>query len=141
MKPTILPIFVSVALLSLLGAGCASSPVKHAENMMTQAGFKAVPITTAAQQQEVSKLPPDRISAVKRNGQVYFVFPDPNHKVIYVGNKSQLHAYKQEVSDLRLKQDAEMEADVAHAAEINEDIDYQSGALPSMETMYEFWPY
>lgn len=141
MKNTIPSILLAATLLAALATGCATSPVKRAENMLTQSGFKAVPITTAAQQQEVANLPADRISPVKRNGQVYFVFPDPSHKMIYVGNKTQLHAYKEAVSDLRLKQDAEMEVDVAHAAEINEDIDYQSGALPSMETMYEFWPY
>jgi hypothetical protein len=140
MKKMLVSNLLAAALLAFLAAGCAS-PLKRTENMLTQSGFKAVPITTEAQRQEVAGLPADRISPVKRKGQVYFVFPDPSHKVIYVGNKAQLHTYKEAVSDLRLRQDAQMEVDVAHSAEINEDIDYQSGALPSMETMYEFWPY
>ncbi len=141
MKKNLLSGILSLSLLAMLAVGCATSPVKRAESMLTQSGFKAVPITTAAQQKEVAALPVNRISAVKRNGKGYFVFPDPGGKIIYVGNKTQLHAYKEAVSDLRLKQDAEMEVDVARAGEIDEDIDLQSGAVPSMETMYEFWPY
>ena len=131
---------LATALLLAVLAGCATSPVKRAEKMLTQSGFKPVPIATEAQQAQITALPPDRISPVKKNGKVFFVYPDPARKTVYVGTKSQLQAFKQAVSDLRLEQDAEMERDLMHARETNEDIDAQSGAMPSFEQIWEGWP-
>ena len=131
---------LAAAMLIAGATGCATSPVKRTEKMLVQSGFKPVSISTEAQQAQVSNLPPDRISPVKRGGKVYFVYPDPARKIVYVGNKAQLHAFKQAVSDLRLEQDAAMERDFEHARETNEDIDVQSGAMPSFEQIWEGWP-
>jgi len=140
MKITTLSSVFAAALVAALAAGCATSPVERTEKMLTQSGFRTVPVSSPAQLQEVAGLPPGKISPVKRNGKAYFVYPDPARKVLYVGNKSQLHAYKEAVSNLRLEQDAMMERDEARAGVINEDIDIQSGALPSFAELYEGWP-
>ncbi len=139
MKNLIPTTLLAATLLALL-VTCCASPVKRTENMLTQSGFKAVPVKTPEQEQQLTSLPADRVSPVKRQGKVYFVFPDPAHKILYVGNKAQMHTFKQAVSDLRLEQDAKMEEAIIHAPEVNEDIDSQSGAMPSMEQIWEGWP-
>jgi hypothetical protein len=139
MKRFIVLLLVSVATLVLV-AGCATSPVKRTESMLTKSGFKAVRASTAAQQQEMSSLPPDKISSVKRQGTVYYVFPDPAQNTLYVGNKAQYQAFKQALSDLQLEQDAKMERNFQISRVTNEDIGAMSGAMPSFEQIWEGWP-
>src|SRR5437588_12470536 len=71
------------------------------ENLLTQAGFKAKTVTTPKQQQQVSLLAVDRVSAVKYQGKLYYVFPTAKKDQILVGKQAQFDAYKQA---LRAKQ-------------------------------------
>ena len=63
----------AIALLAL-AAGCAST--QSTENMLVAAGFKVITPKTAAQQQRLKALPPDKVTAVQRSGKTYYVFPD-----------------------------------------------------------------
>jgi len=88
----------AVALVALM-TGCATSKEKQAVqqqrvNMLLASGFKAMPATTPGQQQQIKILPADRVSAVKRMGKVYFVFPDQAQNVLYVGNNNQYLKYQ-----------------------------------------------
>ena len=79
----------------LLGiAGCATSGGKNDATLLSQAGFKGVPATTPEQQAQLKKLPANKVSAVKRNGQIFFVFPDHAEKKLYIGKEAQFHAYQ-----------------------------------------------
>ena len=40
---------------------------------------------TAAQQQKLKSLPPDKVSAIQKDGKTYYVFPDVAHNLAYVG--------------------------------------------------------
>ena len=68
--------------------------------MLVAAGFKVITPKTAAQQQRLKALPPDKVTSVQRSGKTYYVFPDFANNQAYVGGPKQYQEYRQ----LRLKQ-------------------------------------
>src|SRR5438477_6088348 len=70
----------------------AAAPQK--ENLLAQSGFKTITVTTPKQQQAVSGLAQGRVSAVKYNGKLYYVYPTGTKDRIYVGRQKQFNAYK-----------------------------------------------
>ena len=65
------------------------------EFLLAQSGFKVITVTTPAQQQAINGLAQYRVSAVKYNGKLYYVFPTAKKDKIYVGKQKQFNAYKQ----------------------------------------------
>src|SRR5262249_5931328 len=65
------------------------------EFLLAQSGFKVITVTTPKQQQAVNGLAQYRVSAVKYNGKLYYVFPTAKKDKIYVGRQKQFNAYKQ----------------------------------------------
>ena len=96
-------ILSAIALLAL-AVGCASTQSK--ENSLVAAGFTVIVPKTAAQQQKLKALPPDKVTMVQKSGKTYYVFPDTAHNQAYVGGPKQFEAYRQ----LRLKQKEKVEA-------------------------------
>jgi hypothetical protein len=96
---TLTTLLNAVAILLLL-TSCQSTATNQAggaskkEELLAQAGFKARAVTTSKQQQQVSELAVDRVSAVKYHGKVYYVFPTAKKDQILVGNQTQFNAYK-----------------------------------------------
>src|SRR5438034_3215163 len=86
------------AVLTLLAA-CQTtrtgSVVAQKESLLSQSGFKVITVTDPKQQQAVSGLAQGRVSAVKYNGKLYYVFPTTTKDRIYVGRQKQFNAYKQ----------------------------------------------
>jgi len=72
-----------------------SQAVVQKESLLAQSGFKVKTVTTPKQQQQVSKLPLNVVSAVKYQGKLYYVFPTATKDRIYVGKQAQYNAYKQ----------------------------------------------
>jgi hypothetical protein len=109
----------AIALLALT-VGCAST--QSTENMLVAAGFKVITPKTAAQQQRLKALPPDKVTAVQRSGKTYYVFPDAANNQAYVGGPKQYQAYRQ----LRLQK--QMADEKLEAAEMNlvETLDWDS---------------
>jgi long-subunit acyl-CoA synthetase (AMP-forming) len=64
------------------------------EFLLAQSGFKVITVTTPKQQQAVNGLAQYRVSAVKYNGKLYYVFPTATKDKIYVGKQKQFNAYK-----------------------------------------------
>jgi hypothetical protein len=95
--------------------GCATPKQKAAagqkESLLQAAGFKAISATTPAQQQMLKTLPAGRVSAVRRRGEVCFVYPVPARNVLYVGKNSPYLAYHQAAQmsqeDTLVKQEVE----------------------------------
>src|SRR5258708_37978654 len=92
-----------VAVLALV-AGCQTVATNQAElatskkeNLLAQAGFKAKTVTTPKQQQQVSLLAVDRVSAVKYQGKLYYVFPTGREDQILVGKQAQFDADQQDL--------------------------------------------
>ena len=96
-------ILSAIALLAL-AVGCAS--IQSKENLLVAAGFNVIVPKTAAQQQKLKALPPDKVSMVQKSGKTYYVFPNAANNQAYVGGPKQFEAYRQ----LRLKQKQKLEA-------------------------------
>src|SRR5205823_2449625 len=85
------------AVLALLAA-CQTTGtgqvVAQKESLLAQSGFKVITVTTPRQQQAINGLAQYRVSAVKYNGKLYYVFPTATKDKIYVGKQKQYDAYK-----------------------------------------------
>src|SRR5438876_5351674 len=75
--------------------GGSQSVVAQKDALLAQSGFKVITVTTPQQQQAVSGLTQGKVSAVKYNGKLYYVFPTGTKDKIYVGKQKQFNAYKQ----------------------------------------------
>jgi len=64
------------------------------EFLLAQSGFKVITVTTPKQQDAINGLAQYRVSAVKYNGKLYYVFPTAKKDKIYVGRQKQFNAYK-----------------------------------------------
>jgi hypothetical protein len=80
-----------------------------------EVGVKWVDVGRAAQQQKLQALPPDHVTLVQKDGQMYYVFPDAANNQAYVGGPKQFEAYKQ----LRLEN--QVANDNLEAAQMNQD--------------------
>jgi hypothetical protein len=65
------------------------------EFLLAQSGFKVITVTTPKQQQAINGLAQYRVSTVKYNGKLYYVFPTAKKDKIYLGRQKQFNAYKQ----------------------------------------------
>ena len=89
----------SIAAALALVTGCQTtgtgqSAVAQKEALLSQSGFKVITVTTPKQQQAINGLAQGRVSAVKYNGKLYYVFPTGTKDRIYVGKQKQFNAYK-----------------------------------------------
>src|SRR6266478_3447736 len=106
-------IISTMAVLALM-AGCQTVATNQAELagskkefLLAQVGFKAKTVTTPKQQQQVSQLAVDKVSAVKYQGKLYYVFPTAKKDQILVGKQAQFNAYKQALKAKRASQQAQ----------------------------------
>ena len=107
-----LRIIAAVAPLALMVA-CQTVAINDAELaaskkefLLAQSGFKVITVTTAKQQQAINGLAQYRVSAVKYNGKLYYVFPTAKKDKIYVGRQRQFDAYKQALAGQQAGQPA-----------------------------------
>ena len=98
---TLTRLISGMAVLALIAA-CQTVATNQAELatykkefLLAQAGFKTKTVTTPKQQQQVSLLAVDKVSAVKYKGKLVYVFPTGKKDKIYYGNQAQFNAYKQ----------------------------------------------
>lgn len=101
---TVLSAIAAAALLTLVN-GCATN--KDTEDLLSKAGFKVIPATTAAQQAHLKTLPVHTISEVQHNGKMYFVYPDVDRQVLYIGQSDQYQKYQKLLEERNL-QEAQM---------------------------------
>ena len=67
------------------------------EFLLAQSGFRVITVTTPKQQAAVSKLAVGRVSPVRYEGKLYYVYPTATKDKIYVGKQKQLNAYNQAI--------------------------------------------
>ena len=91
----------SVGAVLVLMVGCETVSTNQAELaaskkefLLAQSGFKVITVTTPKQQQAINGLAQYRVSAVKYNGKLYYVFPTATKDKLYVGKQKQFNAYK-----------------------------------------------
>jgi hypothetical protein len=98
MKTLICNIVCAFAMVALIAAcsttGSVTSTTSKRETLLANAGFKQLTVTTPKQKAQVAKLDTDRVSAVKYQGKLYYVFPTGAKDHIYVGKQKQFNAYK-----------------------------------------------
>ena len=82
----------SIGAVLALFAACQTTGtadvIVQKESLLSQSGFKIITVTTPQQQQAVSGLTQGRVSAVKYNGKMYYVFPTATKDKIYVGKQA-----------------------------------------------------
>ena len=107
---TLTSIASTVAVLALIAA-CQTVATNNAEIaasrkefLLTQSGFKVITVTTPKQQQAINGLAQYRVSSVKYNGKLYYVFPTATKDKIYVGKQAQFNAYKQALAGQQTSQ-------------------------------------
>src|SRR5215469_18631733 len=93
----ILTVFSLIGAFALLALtlGCAGMQTQSKENRLIAAGFKTVVPKTAAQQQKLQALPPDKVAMVQKGGKTYYVFPDVANNRALVGGPKQYQTYQQ----------------------------------------------
>jgi hypothetical protein len=99
---SILTNLVGVTVALMLLASCQTVATNDAELvasrkefLLAQSGFKVITVTTPKQQQAINGLAQYRVSAVKYQGKLYYVFPTSKKDKIYVGKQKQYNAYRQ----------------------------------------------
>ena len=97
----------------VLMSGCQTVATNDAELaaskkefLLAQSGFRVITVTTAKQQQAINGLAQYRVSAVKYNGKLYYVFPTATKDKIYVGKQAQFNTYKQALAAHQTSQPA-----------------------------------
>jgi len=110
---TLTSIASTIAILALIAA-CQTVATNQGELaaskkefLLAQAGFKTKTVTTPKQQQQVSLLAVDKVSAVKYKGKLVYVFPTGKKDQIYYGNQAQFNAYKQALQAQKTSQQAQ----------------------------------
>ena len=98
---SILTKLVGVTMALMLLAACQTVATNDAELvasrkefLLAQSGFKVITVTTPKQQQAINGLAQYRVSAVKYQGKLYYVFPTSKKDKIYVGKQKQYNAYR-----------------------------------------------
>lgn len=82
---------------AMAAAGCTSvqTQAQQTEDLLVAAGFVSKTPTTAEQVQKLQSLKPLQMVKVNKDGQTWYVYPDPdNCKCAYVGNEQQYTEYK-----------------------------------------------
>ena len=111
---------VSATAILALVAGCQTVATNQAEiatskkeMLLSQAGFKVKMVTTPKQQQQLSLLAVDKVSAVKYQGKLYYVYPTAKKDQILVGKQAQYDAYKQALKATQANQQAQQNTQMA----------------------------
>ena len=87
--------------------------IGNKEDMMAAAGFKFVPANTPARQASFKNLPPHKFSREIKNGQVFYVYPDPTVCVcLYVGSQQAYAKYQGNVFQKNLADEQQMTANI-----------------------------
>lgn len=79
--------------LALFATGCSTT--QSTENLLSTAGFKAMPASTPEQKQLLVGLTPNKISTIVKNNRTFYVYPDLKNNVAYVGTPKEYTAYRQ----------------------------------------------
>ncbi len=109
---TVTNVATAMAALALMAA-CQTVATNDAELaaskkefLLAQSGFKVITVTITKQQQAINGLAQYRVSAVKYNGKLYYVFPTAKKDKIYVGKQKQFNAYKKALAAQQASQPA-----------------------------------
>ena len=101
-------VLVSLTACQTVATNQAELTASKKEFLLTQSGFKVITVTTPKQQQAINVLAQYRVSAVKYNGKLYYVYPTGTKDKVYVGKQKQFNAYKQALAGQQASHPASM---------------------------------
>ena len=85
----------SALALAFFAAACATTPTETRESALTNSGFRSANASTAQEKALLAQLPADEISKVRRNNEIWFVYPTGRTNNVLVGKQAQYTAYLQ----------------------------------------------
>ena len=89
MRRFTLPLLVGFAL------GCASVAARSTDSLLESAGFRTVPANTPERIELLKTLPAKKVAPVDRNGQIFYVYSDPDGcRCLRVGREAQYEIYQ-----------------------------------------------
>jgi hypothetical protein len=92
-------IWFSALLVAASVCGCASlreAEVREVEDMLAAAGFTMKPADTADKLVDVGNLPRRQFAVIRRDGEPYYVFADPDVcRCVWVGDQHQYSRFQQ----------------------------------------------
>ena len=101
---------LSVMLLTLIGFGVgganqtkAAAADTEQEQALLYSGFKVKSASTARQRAQVGALSTNEFTAVKQNGNTYYLYPDKKNNRLYAGDQYAYRAYQRYVKDKQLR--------------------------------------
>jgi hypothetical protein len=103
-------VYVMAACQTTSTANSSATATSQKEMLLSKAGFKTKTVTTPKQQQQVSQLAENKVSAVKYKGKLYYVYPTAKKDQIFVGNQAQFDAYKQALQAQQASQQTSQQA-------------------------------
>ena len=81
--------------LVALALACASVAARTPESMLENAGFKTIAANTPERIQVLKTLPPKKVTPVDRNGEIFYVYADPDGcRCLRVGRQEQYEMYQ-----------------------------------------------
>ena len=104
---------LSILAQSVVAAACQTPQQKIAgkEDILSAAGFKFLPANTPQRLASFKQLPPHQFSRQMRDGQVFYVYPDPTVcACLYVGNQAAYARYQKDVFEKQLANEQAMTA-------------------------------
>jgi len=110
-------VYVMTACQATNTANSNAIATSQKEMLLSQAGFKAKAVTTPKQQQRLSQLPPNVVSAVKYQGKLYYAYPTAKKDQILVGKQAQYDAYKQALKAQQANRQAQQTSQQAQQRE------------------------
>ena|SRR5258705_3268213 len=86
---------VTLAFSVAIALACASVAARSPESMLESAGFKMIAANTPERIQVLKSLPPKKVSPVDRNGEIFYVYADPDGcRCLRVGRQEQYEMYQ-----------------------------------------------
>jgi uncharacterized protein YceK len=92
----------------LLTSGCAAiERANHSgtERLLSAAGFRVLPANTSERQDSLASLPPWSIVRKFKGDEPSYVYADPDHGVLFIGDEKAYTKFQQLAVDLRIAND------------------------------------
>lgn len=90
---------VTLPFLAALALACASVAARSTDSLLESAGFRTVAANTPERIELLKTLPAKKVSPVDRNGQIFYVYPDPDGcRCMRVGREEQNEMYQRLVA-------------------------------------------
>lgn len=130
--------FVIAAGAAAVLIACSSTPPSN-EQMLQQAGFKAIPIKTAAQRTSFQGMTPHQLTRTTYKGKAVWVYPDRDYcGCLYVGNTAARTAYMKNAYSLLVGEAAnnKMEDDPYWPTAEDNSLDWDAWGDPEAYGLY-----